>query len=356
MAIFVRSSAGTVTFKEFTNKKDITNLFRSINFTSISTNPANDNILAIVKNQFISFNLIEMMSTQIENFGVICSTIENPISGVEILKLSCSDNLLSLKRTIGPFYVECPLNCHLSQNLKIFGSLIYKADSSICKSAIHSGFFNISSKLDGENIVQVIPTVNSGNYEGKEQNSIQSYEFKIFDDKSDNKIAFIVNPIVEECPNNVLQDEYQSFFRKNNNVSFFEFDEIVNFTEKNSKGKKIKMDNQNKTNLIESIKQLVAIKSEFKKMDLVSQMSENPGNLFLHLFENYERNLKLNLRNLLLFNENLKFKENFGKYLINEFDSLSDKSDLIAKWNEKSYFWLNLVPRNLKTGLSNLLK
>ena len=179
---------------------------------------------------------------------------------------------------------------------------------------------------------------------------------KIFDDKSDNKIAFIVNPIVEECPNNVLQDEYQSFFRKNNNVSFFEFDEIVNFTEKNSKGKKIKMDNQNKTNLIESIKQLVAIKSEFKKMDLVSQMSENPGNLFLHLFENYERNLKLNLRNLLLFNENLKFKENFGKYLINEFDSLSDKSDLIAKWNEKSYFWLNLVPRNLKTGLSNLLK
>jgi len=388
-----------------------------MNITSISENPEKDNILAFLQNKFISLNILDLEKV-FENLGVVCSTNENPMKGVEILKLSCSDNLITLKHKMEAFYAECPLDCNFSPNLQIYGSLIYKGDSSICKSAIHSGFLNLSSQNDCKNFIEVIPTVASGYYEGKQQNSIESFEFNsnsVENESSastaENNIAFIINPIIEECPRNILQDEYQDymkkvksasflefnsgfnvskkvtnkskhqkFLKKTNeatdfieskkkndfqSVSFLEFNNVWNGSEKVAIISKIQNKTQNLTNLtivktnesknfIDSIKQFLVLKNDFKRID---ESNEYLSSLNLHLYENFERSLNLNLRSLLLFNENLKFKENFGTYLNEEIDFLMDsKSILLGEWKEKSKYWLNFVATNLKTILSNLNK
>ena len=35
--------------------------------------------------------------------------------------------------------VMCPKNCHLKVDFKVWGSMMYKDDSSVCRAAIHAG-------------------------------------------------------------------------------------------------------------------------------------------------------------------------------------------------------------------------
>ena len=321
--------------------------------------------MALFQHKFISFDLNNFDSLR-KNLGMVCSTIKNDFAGIEIRKLSCSDNLMKFKSKLEPFYAECPLNCHLFDNFKIYGNLLYRADSSICRSALHSGFLNASFQSKLKNIFQVVPSFGSGLYEGKNQNSVESFDYdtningNIFEYSLNFiKNAFIINPIYPECPLNILHDQYEVFLQKNKGQSFLEFISLFNdhsiSLNSSLRNKNLTKNYTNESKILkDSLQRFLVLQNNFSKID---EFREKSNTKSISLCQKLKQNLNMNLRSILILNENLNFKENLDKYLNQKLNFImQNQSIMINTLKEKSYFWLNIVAKDMNQVIASSLE
>ena len=87
--------------------------------------------------------------------------------------------------------VQCPQGCQTSEKGRVWGSTLYKDDSSVCKAAIHSGII----KPDEGGLIEIGLEEGQDSYTGSKENGITSEDFGQKWDRS-----FVVNKYVEKCP------------------------------------------------------------------------------------------------------------------------------------------------------------
>jgi hypothetical protein len=85
----------------------------------------------------------------------------------------------------------CPKNCGKEKEFKVWGTALYRDDSSICRAAIHAGAY-----VDSEGgIVYVGVEKGSLIYKGTENNKIKTENYNTYWERS-----FVINGYIKKCP------------------------------------------------------------------------------------------------------------------------------------------------------------
>jgi len=126
--------------------------------------------------------------------AIICSDNAFEQFG-NLVELKCSDsvrnNVLLQSGLHSSVMAVCPKNCAKEVQLSIYGSALYRDDSSVCRAAIHAG--QLVDTLGG--VIYVGIEVGQVAYVGKESNKIKSLSYNKYWDRS-----FVINSYVKKCP------------------------------------------------------------------------------------------------------------------------------------------------------------
>ena len=290
---------------------------------------------------------------------MVCSTLKSENEEIGITKISCSDSLINFKNKKYPFYVECPNNCDLFKKFPVFGNLLYKGDSSICRSAIHSGFLKTSSKQSTNKIIQVIPSLGLKNYQGNFHNNIESFKYesnnkeKIMDKNEkmtyfEAKNSFMINPFYYECPIDYILNEYMNF-KKMVKINSFKSDEDSL--------------NLNDLEIISNIEKEKS-KNDYNKTIKKILVLENKITAFSK--KNFEKALFLYEKIMPKINFDNKILPLFEKLILNEKseNNMSEKLDNFTQnqwptmqvWENISKYWLKLIPNEIGMEIAIMKK
>ena len=168
-----------------------------MNMFEKSRNPGEDQIIngkfaglgKLNESSMVTFN-----PSEVKISALVCST--NKISGDfkenDFLTLSCDMNISNNRDSFiegKDIYVFCHKACE-NDPKEVYGNRLYHGDSSICKSAVHSGAIGVDG---GKAVVRV--QTSEGNFNGLLKNGIRSQDHVM-----NGLPGFIVIKYVPNCP------------------------------------------------------------------------------------------------------------------------------------------------------------
>ncbi len=111
--------------------------------------------------------------------------------------------------------IRCSQSCVNASQFEVYGNIVYRDSSSICRAALHSGFLSPAS-WDRGLMLQVKQKMNV--YEGSTHNGVTSIPYRasleLFDSQGNMQVlvnaqekSFIFSPVLQKCPvdNTLLQ-------------------------------------------------------------------------------------------------------------------------------------------------------
>lgn len=296
---------------------------------------------------------MELLKQNFKNISAICSIKNNQIDENKIYKLSCQDNyknFSTLKNINSSFLASCPLDCYLYENIKIYGNLIYNEESSICKSAIHSGLLHHSGNQKKKTILHVTPFKTNEFCKGKSQNNIDSKDFygnTTVDQKSVYNSFFLALP-----PLNCFKKDFlpirNSFLKK----SFLQIDE--DNAEKRDQNSNLmnKEFNLNALNSSQKINKEIQKFLNFEKLFNEETKSLREMNFYI----NVKEKLNFDLRSLLILKRRIEYQDNFQNYLDKKFlMTLQNENKKLSDLKDKVLHFTEVILPYLKNQTQNAI-
>ena len=113
--------------------------------------------------------------------------------------------------------ISCKYNCENKKQFAVIGNIVYKDTSSICRSALHSGFVNQSNY---DQTLEIFFKQQIEKYEGIYQNGIQSEQYSMqmgleseySMELRDDSFSFIFSPVIQKCQYQRIVDQINSIF------------------------------------------------------------------------------------------------------------------------------------------------
>lgn len=156
--------------------------------------------------------------------GVLCSSksVNSIISEKEFIEVKCStitkynNDFILGYNSKASFKVKCPRNCKgLKSKSFVWGTKLYKDDSSICLSAIHD------KKIEAEKGGFITISINKGNitYFGTTQNGIKSLDWE-----KEWDYFLKIEKFENQCPLDKIKLVTKNFDLQRNEIRFFEIE------------------------------------------------------------------------------------------------------------------------------------
>lgn len=309
--------------------EDISNIFENVNFLNntkkiLEESMENIKILALFQKSLKIFDLFELEAFYFKNISIFCTLNQIKKDEKQIIPLNCFETFIALSeknKINGSFYVNCPKNCADLKNISIFGNIIYSTDSSICLSAIHSGFsIDLSNITENNSVIKVIPFQTKEIFEGKMQNNIYSSDF-FGGENSENKHfqnynSFYFSIESLKYPKLDILDNFDSF-PASESASFLEIQS--NLTLNSPKTHSISDDLTLSQDIRNELKNFISVENFLK--ETLGEIYEN------YFLATAKEKLKFDLNNILIFIKNLEMEEFFQRNLDRELKLLLENQD-----------------------------
>lgn len=299
--------------------EDISKIFENVNFLNntkkiLEESMENIKILALFQKSLKFFDLYELEAFYFKNISIFCTLNQIKKDEKQIIPLNCFETFIALSeknKINGSLYVNCPKNCANFKNISIFGNIIYSMDSSICVSAIHSGFsIDLSNITENSNVIKVIPFQTKEIFEGKMQNNIYSNDF-LGGENSENKHF----------------QNYNSFYFSIESLKYPKLDILNNFDPLPASASFLEIQSNLTLNSpkTQSISDDLVLSQDFRNdlknfITVENFLKETLGEIYEnHFLATAKEKLKFDIKNIMIFMKSLEkeefFQRNFDREL-----------------------------------------